>query len=351
MTAPVSALYVDPWHGQRRAAPATATVHCLWVQMALNANTLPALGWATMIGLPLASVTATAPPTGTLLSATKALPGGAEPPDDAAAAADDTAAGAPAVVLELPQAASVRAPAPRPAATNTLRRVGFTRSPGVGAASASCSVAVGGSVAAWTSVTSSVLFLVMVFTTRRRWNWFSERRLNQSTAGVVFFDEHGSRCGRESRTESSHPAPEDMMVSTAPTTGRALPSPANRASRRSAIGRGLAAAGVLMSADVHLALYFDGFRDVKMIGPAFLVNAAGGFVIGLLLLLWRHPLSLLAAAGFGVATLAAFYVSATVGLFGVHETFGGNQVVVAELSEWVAIVGTAVAFRGERRRA
>jgi hypothetical protein len=123
------------------------------------------------------------------------------------------------------------------------------------------------------------------------------------------------------------------------------------ARRRSAVGRSLAAAGVLLSADVHLVLYFDGFRDVKVIGPAFLANAVGGFVIGMLVLLWRHVLTLMAAAAFGVATLGAFYVSATVGLFGVHETFGGNQVVLAEVSEWVAIIGAVLAFTGERRKA
>ncbi len=120
---------------------------------------------------------------------------------------------------------------------------------------------------------------------------------------------------------------------------------------RSALGRGVAAAGVLLSADVHLVLYFDGFSDIKVIGPAFMLNAIGGFVIGLAVLIWHHWLPLLAAIGFGVATLAAFYISATVGLFGVHETFGGNQVILAEIAEWVAIVGGGYAFLAERRKA
>ena len=120
---------------------------------------------------------------------------------------------------------------------------------------------------------------------------------------------------------------------------------------RSALGRGLAAAGVLLSGDVHLVLYFDGFSDIKVIGPVFMLNAIGGIVIGLAVLLWHHWLPLLAAIGFGLATLAAFYVSATVGLFGVHETFGGNQVVLAEIAEWVAIAGGTLALLAERRKA
>ncbi|SDO97530.1 hypothetical protein SAMN04515671_2536 [Nakamurella panacisegetis] len=129
-------------------------------------------------------------------------------------------------------------------------------------------------------------------------------------------------------------------------------SPAgNPVDRRSALGRGLAAAGVLLSADVHLVLYFDGFSGIKVIGPAFMANAIGGIVIGLAVLLWHHWLPLLAAVGFGVATLAAYYISATVGLFGVHETFGGNQVVLAEVAEWVAVAGAVLALAAERRKA
>jgi len=118
----------------------------------------------------------------------------------------------------------------------------------------------------------------------------------------------------------------------------------------STIGRGLAAAGVMLSADVHLVLYFDGFSEIAVVGPAFLLNAVAGLVLGVVLLLWRHWLPLLAAVGFGIATLAAFYLSATVGFFGVHETFGGNQQILAEVAEWVAIGGSLLALVSERRR-
>src|ERR1700709_595194 len=129
----------------------------------------------------------------------------------------------------------------------------------------------------------------------------------------------------------------------ATTATKINPSPRAFSVDRSMAGRGVAAAGVLMSADVHLVLYFQGFSDIKVIGPSFLLNAVAGIVIGLALLLWRHWFSLLAAIGFGVATLVAFYLSATVGLFGLHETFGGNQQVLAEVAEWLAILGAVVA--------
>ncbi len=131
----------------------------------------------------------------------------------------------------------------------------------------------------------------------------------------------------------------------------ALATQTGTSTTASMVGRGFAAAGVLLSADVHLFLYFDGYRDIKVIGPAFLLNAIGGIVIGIAVLVWHHWLPLLAAILFGISTLGAFYISATVGLFGVHETFGGNQVVVAEIAEWVAIAGAVVALVSERRKA
>jgi hypothetical protein len=58
----------------------------------------------------------------------------------------------------------------------------------------------------------------------------------------------------------------------------------------------------------------------------------------MLVLVWRHWLPLLLAVGFGASTLAAFVVSATVGLFGVHEVWTGGAVLTAAVSEVVAIL-------------
>jgi hypothetical protein len=109
------------------------------------------------------------------------------------------------------------------------------------------------------------------------------------------------------------------------------------------------AAAVLVSAAVHLYLWFDVFSGQAVIGPAFLLNAAGGLVIAMLLVLWRHWLPALLALGFGVSTLGAFVVAATVGLFGVHEHWIGWPVWTAAVSEVVAIVGGAVLLAGSLR--
>jgi hypothetical protein len=101
--------------------------------------------------------------------------------------------------------------------------------------------------------------------------------------------------------------------------------------------RGLAAAGVLLSAVVHLDLWQQGFRDIHTIGPLFLLNALGGLIIGVALLVWRHWLPPVAAVGFGAATVVAFWISVTHGLFGVKETATGTPEVLAELAEYAAV--------------
>ena len=102
--------------------------------------------------------------------------------------------------------------------------------------------------------------------------------------------------------------------------------------------RMLAAAAVWVSAAIHLRLWFDGFRDQHMIGPAFMLNAVAGAVIGVLLLTWQHWVPPFLAVGFGVATLGAFVTSATVGLYGVHEVWSGSYVLGAAAAEVVAIL-------------
>ena len=105
------------------------------------------------------------------------------------------------------------------------------------------------------------------------------------------------------------------------------------------VARGLAVAGVLLSADVHLDLWYSqGFRDIPTIGPLFLLNAVSGVLIGLVVLSWSHWLPALAAAGFGAGTLVAFYLSVSVGLFGLHEVASGQPQVLAQVAEYVAVV-------------
>ncbi len=108
--------------------------------------------------------------------------------------------------------------------------------------------------------------------------------------------------------------------------------------------RMLAAIAVLVSAAIHLYLWFDVFRHTDIVGPAFLLNAVGGVVIAVLLVTWRHWIPLALAIGFGVATLGAFIIATTVGLFGVHEHWTSWEVWTAAVAEAVAILAAGSAL-------
>jgi fluoride ion exporter CrcB/FEX len=105
----------------------------------------------------------------------------------------------------------------------------------------------------------------------------------------------------------------------------------------------VAALAVLVSVGIHLKLWFDGMKDIHVVGPAFLANVAGGLVIVVLLVRWKHWLPPVLAICFGASTLGAFTIASTVGLFGDHETWHGSYVLVAATVEVLAVVtGAAV---------
>jgi hypothetical protein len=99
----------------------------------------------------------------------------------------------------------------------------------------------------------------------------------------------------------------------------------------------LCAAALLVSAAVHLYLWFNGVRH-QSVGPMFLVNVAAGVVIAGLLLRWKHWLPAFLTLGFGACTLGAFIIATTVGLFGVHDRWEGFYVFAAATAEVVCIV-------------
>ena len=107
--------------------------------------------------------------------------------------------------------------------------------------------------------------------------------------------------------------------------------------------RRVGAVALLASVSIHGWLWLDGMREVHVIGPAFLVNVVAGVVIAVLLVRWQHWLPGALTACFGVATLGAFTLASTIGLFGTHEKWEGFYVFGAAVSELVAIlVGLAL---------
>jgi hypothetical protein len=121
----------------------------------------------------------------------------------------------------------------------------------------------------------------------------------------------------------------------------------HRGRRADAVGQALIAVGVtgvLLSAAVHLQLWAEGLGSGTAIGPLFVLNAVGGLAIGLGALVWRHWLPVLGMLAFGAATLAAFWLSVTVGLFGFRETTDGVPQLLCEVAEAVAIVCALAVF-------
>lgn len=109
----------------------------------------------------------------------------------------------------------------------------------------------------------------------------------------------------------------------------------------------LTAVAVLVSAAVHFDLW-PAVRDNNVIGPAFLLNGIGGVVIALLVLFWKHWVPPLLAIGFGLSTIGAFVLSATAGMYGVHEHWTGFSVWAAFVAEVVAVVAGSLVLLRER---
>lgn len=119
-------------------------------------------------------------------------------------------------------------------------------------------------------------------------------------------------------------------------------------------------AGALLTAamgGIHLVLWFDGFRDIPIIGVLFLLNAIGAAVLAVALVaVPRGQLATVAglAALFTAGTLAGLVVSLTVGLFGVREFLGAPLVpttLVVESVGTVVLAALAIRARGWRRHA
>jgi len=107
------------------------------------------------------------------------------------------------------------------------------------------------------------------------------------------------------------------------------------------------AVALVVSAAVHLYLWFDGVRQ-QSVGPMFLVNVVAGVVIAVLLLRWEHWVPPFLTLGFGLATLGAFTIASTVGLLGVHTVWAGGSVWTAAVAEVVCIVVGATLLVRER---
>jgi hypothetical protein len=111
---------------------------------------------------------------------------------------------------------------------------------------------------------------------------------------------------------------------------------------------------VLTAGALHLYLYFDFFHRVHVIGVLFVLNAAAGTVIGILILLSSHPVAAAAGVVYATATLGGFFLSVYHGLFGYVERLTGPWQETAGAVELAAIIlllpVVMVGMRSRRRR-
>ena len=99
------------------------------------------------------------------------------------------------------------------------------------------------------------------------------------------------------------------------------------------------AALVVWSGVIHLQLWFDGYRDISVIGPLFLIQAITSIVLALALVVFRRLVLLAAGAVLLAATAVGLLLSAGPGLFGYRESLA---VPYAETSLAVEFTGAAV---------
>jgi hypothetical protein len=101
----------------------------------------------------------------------------------------------------------------------------------------------------------------------------------------------------------------------------------------------LVCAGLLIwVAAIHLHLWTEGYRDIPTVGPLFLADAVGGFVLAAVLLAWPRPLAGLLGAGYMISTLGGLIVSLNFGLFGFRESSGASFVTETIMLEAVGAV-------------
>ena len=106
------------------------------------------------------------------------------------------------------------------------------------------------------------------------------------------------------------------------------------------------AAAAVVSALVHLYLWFDGVKDQGTVGALFVVNVLAGLVIAVLLLRWQHWIPLFLLAGFGASTLLAFLIAVNGSLFGISTDWSWYAWVAA-ISEVVAVLAALAAASRE----
>jgi hypothetical protein len=114
------------------------------------------------------------------------------------------------------------------------------------------------------------------------------------------------------------------------------------------------AAFLVWSGVIHLELWADGYRDISVIGPLFLVQGIAIIVLAVPVVAFRWLALLVAGAVAGIATAAGLLLTASVGLFGYTESltvpYAALSLAVEFTAAFVLLVAAVVLALGARAR-
>ena len=106
------------------------------------------------------------------------------------------------------------------------------------------------------------------------------------------------------------------------------------------------AALLIWSAVIHLQLWSDGYRDISVIGPLFLIQGIASIALALRLVIFRRLVLLAAGAILLAATAVGLLLSAGIGLFGYQESlavpYAGTSLVVEFTGAAVLVVAAVI---------
>jgi len=106
---------------------------------------------------------------------------------------------------------------------------------------------------------------------------------------------------------------------------------------------GTGAGFLVWSGVIHLQLWSDGYKDISVIGPLFLVQGIASIVVAVAIVAFRWLALLAVGAATGVATAVGLLLSVNFGLFGYTESL---SVPYAELSLAVEFTAAFVLLVG-----
>jgi hypothetical protein len=111
----------------------------------------------------------------------------------------------------------------------------------------------------------------------------------------------------------------------------------------------LALAGAVLlvwSGVIHIRLWSDGYRDISVIGPLFIIQGVGTIVIAVVLVIFRRLVLLAAGAVALAATAVGLLLSVHIGLFGYRESlavpYAGSSLVVEFTGAGVLLIAAAI---------